>query len=57
MNIEYYIPIKTMYSDGFAKRNNQSKEVTLELRDLYFYFESQTAPEILSTNTSLSLSK
>lgn len=54
MNIEYYVPIKTMYSDGFAKTNNQSKEVSLQLRDLFFYFESQTAPEILSTSTSLS---
>jgi len=52
--IDYYVPIKTMYSDGFPKINNQSKDVSLDLRDLYFYFESQTAPEILSTNTSVS---
>lgn len=52
--IDYYVPIKTMYSDGFPKIDNQSKVVTLDLRDLYFYFESQTAPEILSTNTSVS---
>ena len=51
---EYYIPIKTMYSDGFPKLDNQSKEVSIELRDLYFYFESQTAPQILLTNTSVS---
>jgi hypothetical protein len=54
IGIDYYVPIKTMYSDGFPKINNQSKEVSLDLRDLYFYFESQTAPEILSTNTSVS---
>jgi hypothetical protein len=52
--IDYYVPIKTMYSDGFPKIDNQSKAVTLDLRDLYFYFESQTAPEILSTSTSVS---
>ena len=52
--IDYYVPIKTMYSDGFPKVDNQSKVVSLALRDLYFYFESQTAPEILSTNTSVS---
>jgi len=52
--IDYYVPIKTMYSDGFPKVDNQSKSVSLPLRDLYFYFESQTAPELLSTNTSLS---
>jgi hypothetical protein len=54
VGIDYYVPIKTMYSDGFAKIDNQSKKVSLSLRDLYFYFESQTAPEILSTNTSVS---
>jgi hypothetical protein len=54
IGIDYYVPIKTMYSDGFPKVDNQSKRVSLELRDLYFYFESQTAPEMLSTNTSVS---
>jgi hypothetical protein len=49
-----YIPIKTMYSDVFPTTDNQSKKVSLGLRDLYLYFESQTAPEILLTNTSLS---
>jgi hypothetical protein len=52
--IEYYLPIKTMYSDGFPKLDNQSKQVSIELRDLYFYFESQIAPQILLTNTSVS---
>ncbi len=52
--LDYYVPIKTMYSDGFPKTSNQLKKVSLELRDLYFYFESQTAPQILSTNTSVS---
>jgi hypothetical protein len=52
--VDYYVPIKTMYSDGFPKTSNDSKQVSIELRDLYFYFESQTAPEILSTNTSVS---
>jgi hypothetical protein len=52
--IDYYMPIKTMYADGFPKLNNQSKEVSIELRDLYFYFESQTAPQMLLTNASVS---
>jgi len=51
---EYYIPIKTMYSDGFPKLDNQSKQVSIDLRDLYFYFESKIAPQILLTNTSVS---
>ena len=52
---DYYVPIKTMYSDEFPKVDNESKKVSLTLRDLYLYFESQTAPEILSTSTSLSV--
>lgn len=52
--VDYFVPIKTMYSDGFPKTSNDSKQVSVELRDLYFYFESQTAPQILSTNTSVS---
>ena len=51
---DYYVPIKTMYSDGFPQIDNASKRVSLELRDLYFYLESITAPEILTTNTSVS---
>lgn len=51
---EYYLPIKTMYSDGFPKLDNQSKQVSIELRDLFFYFESKIAPQILLTNTSVS---
>lgn len=53
-NYPYFIPIKTMYSDGFPKLDNSAKHVSLDLRDLYFYFESQTAPQILSTSTSVS---
>lgn len=53
-NVDYYVPIKTMYSDGFPSTSNDSKEVSLELRDLYFYFESQIAPQMLSTSTSVS---
>jgi hypothetical protein len=52
--VEHYLPIKTMYSDGFPKLDNQSKQVSIELRDLYFYFESQIAPQMLLTNTSVS---
>ncbi len=51
---DYYIPVKTLYSDGFPKNNNTDQTVELELRDLFFYFESLTAPQILMTNVSLS---
>jgi hypothetical protein len=51
---DYFVPVKTMYTDGFPKANNASKQISLDLRDLYFYLESTTAPQILSTSTSLS---
>ena len=51
---DYFVPIKTMYSEGFPKIENKGQKVSLDLRDLYFYFESITAPQTLSTNVSLS---
>ena len=53
-NWDYFVPIKTMYSDGFVSNNNASKTVGLELRDLYFYLESTKAPELLLKNISFS---
>lgn len=51
---DYTIPIKTMYSDGFPQYNNASREVSFNLRDLYFYFESITAPQIMMQNAPMS---
>lgn len=51
---DYYIPIKTMYSEGIPEVSNSDRSATLELRDLFFYFESQSAPQILIQNASLS---
>ncbi len=51
---DYLVPMKTMYCEGFPKYNPNDRKVSLELRDLYFYFESVTAPEMLVTNVSLS---
>lgn len=51
---DYYVPVKTMYTDGFPEINNTNRQATVVLRDLYFYFESQTAPQILLTDVSLS---
>lgn len=48
------VPIKTMYSDGFPSINNQDRAVSINLRDLYYYFESITAPELLIQDVSLS---
>ena len=53
-NSNYYVPVKTLYSEGFPERNAQTGETRLTLRDFYFYFESLKAPRILLTEVSLS---
>jgi hypothetical protein len=50
----FYVPLKTMYSEFFPASNPKTREVDIGLRDLFFYFESQTAPELLIPNASLS---
>lgn len=52
--IGYHIPIKTMYSDGFPEASTRTREVSISLRDGFFYFESMTAPELLFSTSSLS---
>jgi hypothetical protein len=57
LNVEgfnYYVPIKTLYSDGMPQADVTASTLNLSLRDFYFYFESMTAPRILLTNVSLS---
>lgn len=51
---DYYVPLKTMYSEGFPSISSENRVVDLTLRDMFFYFESLTAPQILATNASLS---
>lgn len=50
----YYLPIKTMYVDGFPNLQPTNRSISLPLRDLMFYFESITAPELIIQNASLS---
>jgi hypothetical protein len=50
----FYVPIKTLYSESFPQSNIKTRELTISLRDLFFYFESQSAPELLIPNVSLS---
>jgi len=49
-----YIPVKTMYVDGFPEISNSDRSVTLKLRDLFFYLESMTAPQLFLQDVSLS---
>jgi hypothetical protein len=50
----YYVPIKQMYANSFPELNSVNREVTLEMRDLFFYFEDLDAPQILIEGASLS---
>jgi len=49
-----YVPVKTMYSDGFPKANANNRSININLRDLFFYFESINAPQVLIQNASVS---
>lgn len=50
----YYVPLKTLYVEGMPETSIDSRSLSIELRDLYFYFESLSAPELLIPDTSLS---
>jgi hypothetical protein len=51
---DYFVPIKTMYSEGIPELSSNDRSVSLTLRDMFFYFESQSAPQILIQDASLS---
>lgn len=53
-DFNYYMPIKTMYVDGFPNSQPTNRTISLPLRDLMFHFESIKAPELLIQNASLS---
>jgi hypothetical protein len=44
-----------MYSDGFPEVNSKERSVSINLRDLYFYFENATAPQVFIQNVSLGI--
>jgi hypothetical protein len=50
----YYVPIKTMYSDGMPELDSNSRDLSISLRDKFFYFEFLTAPQIFIQDVSLS---
>jgi hypothetical protein len=50
----YYVPIKTMYSEGIPQADITGASVSIDLRDFYFFLESMPAPRLLLTETSLS---
>lgn len=52
--VDYFIPIKTMYSEGFPDISHKDRSATINLRDLFFYMETTTAPQLFLQNVSLS---
>lgn len=52
--VDYFIPVKTMYTESFPQVTGAASEITIELRDFFFYFEAMPAPELLLTDVSLS---
>lgn len=53
-NYDYYIPIKTLYSERIPQTSDSRGVLSFELRDLFFLLESKKSPELLLTNVSLS---
>lgn len=52
--LDYYVPLKTLYSEGFPTIDSNSREVSLSLRDMFFYFEFMRAPQLFLSDASLS---
>jgi hypothetical protein len=52
---DYFIPIKSLYSEGFPQADITGATVSLDLRDFYFFLESMPAPYLLITQASLSV--
>ncbi len=53
-NYDYFIPIKTLYSQGFPQVNDAAATIDINLRDMFFFFEYEKAPTMMLTNISLS---
>lgn len=53
-NYDYYIPIKTLYSERIPQVSDNVATISLNLRDLFYFLETKKSPELLLTNVSLS---
>ena len=51
---DVYVPIKTMYTDIFPMVDAKTRDVSIDLRDLFVQFESLTMPETFVRNASFS---
>jgi hypothetical protein len=53
-NSNYYVPLKILYSESFPEIDQNAGNISFNLKDFYFYFESLKAPQILMEEVSLS---
>lgn len=51
---DYYVPIKSMFVEGFPTVDSESKVTSVQMRDAFLYFEYSKAPELLISDVSLS---
>jgi hypothetical protein len=52
--LDYFIPIKSMYTDGIPSVAESTGIISLELRDFFFFLEMSKAPNLLITDASIS---
>lgn len=52
---DYYVPMKTLYSEGVPQADITGGTIAISLRDFYFFLESMPAPRLMLTQTSLSM--
>jgi hypothetical protein len=50
----YYVPLKSLYSEGIPQNSSDPGKISINLRDLFFHFESLESPHVLLTEVSLS---
>ena len=51
---DYFVPLKAMYAENFPEADSQTRQVKISLRDMFLFFESTLAPQILIRDTTLS---
>jgi len=51
--VDFYIPQKTLYSETFPQYNSKTRDMSITLRDFFFYLESQEISNVLIINRTL----
>jgi len=53
-NYDYFIPVKSMYANGFPQTVSAASLLQLQLRDFFFFLEASPAPQLFLTDVSIS---